>query len=402
MKRNPEVRLLQHRAWMTAIFQGTKTFESLQDEMKDLPHLRKLFAVTRNGKLKARNKALTVLAHHKGIPNSQIAEFLDLRRETTKRYWTLFARDPKALFAPTKRTNTKSDDPKCVEGVISTLHSPPSTYGINRTTWKQDDLHRVLKQKGIAVSPRTIRAIVKKQGFRWRKARKVLTSKDPAYREKVEKITTILANIGANERFFSIDEFGPFAITIRGGRKLVAPGEEYTVPQWQKSKGSLIVTAALELCTNQVTHFYSKHKNTDEMICLLDRLVKEYAGMETLYLSWDAASWHLSQRFEARVAEVNAMRQIQPDVPRIELAPLPSGAQFLNVIESVFSGMARAIIHNSDYQSEAEAMQAIDRYFADRNAAFRQNPKRAGKKIWGKERMSAEFSESNNCKDPNW
>jgi hypothetical protein len=28
-----------------------------------------------------------------------------------------------------------------------------------------------------------------------------------------------------------------------------------------------------------------------------------------------------------------------------------SGAQFLNVIESVFSGMARAIIHNSDYDS---------------------------------------------------
>ncbi len=28
-----------------------------------------------------------------------------------------------------------------------------------------------------------------------------------------------------------------------------------------------------------------------------------------------------------------------------------AGAQFLNVIESVFSGMARAIIHNSDYPS---------------------------------------------------
>src|ERR1700722_2787875 len=28
-------------------------------------------------------------------------------------------------------------------------------------------------------------------------------------------------------------------------------------------------------------------------------------------------------------------------------APLPAGAQFLNVIESVFSGMSRAVIHNS-------------------------------------------------------
>lgn len=37
--------------------------------------------------------------------------------------------------------------------------------------------------------------------------------------------------------------------------------------------------------------------------------------------------------------------------PRVETAPIPAGAQFLNVIESVFSGMARAIIHNSNYPS---------------------------------------------------
>ena len=58
-------------------------------------------------------------------------------------------------------------------------------------------------------------------------------------------------------------------------------------------------------------------------------------------------------------------------------------SQFLNVIESVFSGMARAIIHNSDYQSVEEAMQAIDRYFEERNEAFRENPRRAGKRYGG-------------------
>ena len=42
---------------------------------------------------------------------------------------------------------------------------------------------------------------------------------------------------------------------------LAGPGEVPSVPQFQKSKGSLIVTAALELSTNQVTHFYSKEKN---------------------------------------------------------------------------------------------------------------------------------------------
>jgi hypothetical protein len=84
--------------------------------------------------------------------------------------------------------------------------------------------------------------------------------------------------------------------------------------------------------------------------------------------------------------------------PIIETVPLPSGAQFLNVIESVFSGMARAIIHNSDYQTLDDAKTAINRYFEARNAHFRQHPRRAGKKIWGKERAPATFSEANNCK----
>jgi hypothetical protein len=44
----------------------------------------------------------------------------------------------------------------------------------------------------------------------------------------------------------------------------------------------------------------------------------------------------------------------------VDTAPLPARAQFLNVIESIFSGMARATIHNSNYQSVTEAKAAID------------------------------------------
>ena len=64
--------------------------------------------------------------------------------------------------------------------------------------------------------------------------------------------------------------------------------------------------------------------------------------------------------------------------------------------------MARSIIHNSDYKTLDEAKGAIDRYFADRNRHFVRHPKRAGRKIWGKERELADFSEANNCKDPRY
>ena len=72
------------------------------------------------------------------------------------------------------------------------------------------------------------------------------------------------------------------------------------------------------------------------------------------------------------------------------------------MIELVFSGMARSIIHSSDYKTLDDAKAAIDRYFVERNAHFKLHPKRAGKKIWGKERELSEFSEANNCKDPRY
>src|SRR5689334_20702369 len=76
-----------------------------------------------------------------------------------------------------------------------------------------------------------------------------------------------------------------------------------------------------------------------------------------------------------RVREVNAPKyRAAHGTPLVELAPLPAGAQFLNVIESMFSGMSRAIIQNSDYESIEAARAAIDRHFAERNAYFRANP----------------------------
>jgi hypothetical protein len=101
-----------------------------------------------------------------------------------------------------------------------------------------------------------------------------------------------------------------------------------------------------------------------------------------MYLSWDAASRHISKELN-RVVEDHNSRIVGPTVM---IAPLPARAQFLNVIESVFSGMAGAINHNSNYQSAEEARAAIDRYFEERNEHFRANPRRVGNKIWGQER----------------
>lgn len=362
----------------------------------------KLLPCVHDPSSRRRNRAITVLAYAQGFPIRRISACLGLSRNSCRRHIRAFqAGGVEQLLAPISRGVLKAQQEDLKAAVFRILHEPPKDHGINRTSWTMRDLRMVLTSVGHPACLHVVRQIVKDAGWKWRKARIVLTSQDPAYREKLAAVQTILGKLASDEAFFSIDEFGPFAVKMKSGVKLDPPGPHRVVPQWQRSKGCMIMTAALELSGNQVTHFYSERKNTAEMIRMMEVLIEQYADRRTLYLSWDAASWHMSKKLHQRIQDHNAIAEVARR-PRVETAPLPAGAQFLNVIESIFSGMARATIHNSNYESVDEARAAINSYFAERNQHFREHPKRAGKRIWGEERSEATFSDSNNCKDPRW
>ena len=390
------------RTWLLGLLQSDNPAARIEQEFAGRGDLLPVAELVKCGRRRERQRALAIFAVLKGLRVSVIAECLQLSPQTVKGCGAAFASSGPAALTAAKRQSVRGGrDAECERFLFSLLHSPPSAHGINRSSWKMDDIHRILAENGHGTSRQKIRAILKNAGFKWRKARRVLTSNDPDYHAKVAAIKKILSELREDEAFFSIDEYGPFAVKRKGGTKRIAPGEDHTVPQWQKSKGWMILTAALELSRNQVSHFYSRGKTTDEMIKMADLLRTQYHRCRTIYLSWDAASWHVSKRLYAHLDEIN--RQASTDgFTIVKTAPLPTGAQFLNVIESVFSGMAKAIIHNSDYQSVEAAQEAINRYFEDRNEQFSKNPKRAGNKIWGRERVPSEFSEAHNCKDPRY
>jgi hypothetical protein len=259
------------------------------------------------------------------------------------------------------------------------------------------DIKATLDRQGTVATLNNIRTEIANAGLRWKQARIALTSKDPEYRPKLDAIKNVLGSLSSDEAFFSIDELGPVAVKMRGGRSLQPHDKVRTVPQWQKSRGAFILTAALDLANNQVIFFFSERKNTGEIILLVDRLREDYASYRKLFLSWDSAPWHSSARLREHLQAINDRAKFDRR-PTFEVLPLPTSAQF----QSVFSGMARAILHNSDYATLDDCKAAVTRYFADRNDAFIKDPRRAGRSIWGKERVSSVFSETNNCKDPKW
>ncbi|CAO4145179.1 IS630 family transposase [Methylorubrum extorquens] len=382
---------------MHNLVQGSYSQKDLRTDVGEINDLRTLYDQMRRGTPINRKKAAAIISHAKGIVDTTAYEFLNLSKATFKKTVTDYQKnDISGIFKKRQSRFRKSEDENIKQEVFRVLHQPPSEYGFNRTTWKMADFREALKRNGHVISGEVIRKIAKNAGFRWSKAKVVLTSSDQEYSEKLARITRILESLGDDEAFSSIDEFGPLAVKIIGGKVLSAPGKVPTLPQGQRSKGTIIITAALELSSNQITHFYSDRKNTSEMIALMKKLANEYQGKKRIYLSWDAASWHISKQLFSAISEHNAASLGK--LPIVETAPLPASAQFLNVIESVFSGMARAVLHSSNYAPVECAKAAIDRHFRERNDYFRQNSKRAGKKIWGQERVPSIFSEGANCK----
>jgi transposase len=296
--------------WILRLMQGDITAGDLRTELGEtlsIEDTQFIIETIRTSLLALRNRALVVAAFLKGIPARSAAHFLLIDRASTREYLKRFREGGlTGLFDLTRKEIKKADDIRYKDAVFKILHTPPQSFGFNRTTWRMPDLKQILSKQGLTISAVNIRQIIRKAGFRFRKAKKMLTSNDPDYRDKLRVITEILQNLKSDERFFSVDEYGPFSVKLQSGRSLVRADEIKTVPSHQKSKGSLIATAALELSENQVTHFYSERKNTDEMLKLLEILLVKYANQSCIYFSWDAASWHASKKLYQRVEEVNS------------------------------------------------------------------------------------------------
>jgi transposase len=289
-------------------------------------------------------------------------------------------RDPAKPNARGKRQVAKDQKSR---RLLELLHAKPSAYGINRSNWSLPSLAKGYEQQhGETIATSTVGRLLQKSGYAIRKARRVLTSPDPDYREKVDLLLNTLQNLKPGELFFFVDELGPLRVKKYGGRAMVRKNEPLTYPQVQPHRGVITMTGALSATANQVAWFYGHAKNTSAVIDLIELLFNQHFTAAKLYVTWDAASWHRSTPLVEWLDRFNAQTRASGEGPTVHLVPLPRSSQFLDVLEAVFSGMKRAVVHHSDYAGVPEMKAAISRHFVERNDHFQRNPRRAGKKIW--------------------
>ncbi len=332
-------------------------------------------------------KAAALLMAHQGRSVFEIVVAVGRAKSTIYR-WFRFFREQRLGFIETTLNEAGRkrlwDERKT--RVIDILHTPPKDFNINRTSWTYDTIIQAYGDTwGVCLPKGALKRIIKETKYTWRHARQVLTSTDPDYQKKVAKVVVCLHNTKENEAFFFVDELGPYRVKKYGGKALVEKDTTRTIPARQKDKGRVQAIAALEAYTNQLTWKFIKNKDADAVVVLLEMLRDKYPAKKRLFITWDTLSTHRAGSIKSWIRRNNIAAKKRGAGPAFRVVPLPAKSQFLNVIESVFGGMKRAVIHNSDYSSKAEMEAAIDRHFTERNIYFRKNPRRAGNKIWDRE-----------------
>ena len=372
------------KEWLAEITYGWRAVRFSATEFKDPIELTKLLEIVRNGTLLERKKAATILARKRGIPNAITATILHASPKTTRRYFKVYREaGPAGLFSGRPRLGVPAKHAEITNRILGLLHCRPDSIGFNRMNWTQHDLIQAYEARHHeTISRSTLARLIKKAGYGWRKARRVLTSPDPNYQEKMELLVATLRSLKASEAFFFIDELGPIQVRKRPGKAYRDKDSVPRIPRHQASRGTVSLVAALSATTDQTTWMFVASKDTRSIMDVLEILYNQYHAASKLYVTWDAVAWHNSAALTEWLDAFNEENKREPAGPMIELVPLPTSAQFLNAIEDVLYGMSRAVIHNSDYKCPEAMKLAISRHFNQRNQDFKDHPKRAGGKIW--------------------
>ena len=102
--------------------------------------------------------------------------------------------------------------------ILEILHGRPRAYGINRSNWSLRALAvAYTREHGDPISRSTASRLVRDSGYVMKKVRRVLSSPDLRYREKVDLLLRTLHNLGPRDFFFFVDELGPLRVKKYGG-----------------------------------------------------------------------------------------------------------------------------------------------------------------------------------------
>jgi putative transposase len=270
-----------------------------------------------------------------------------------------FIREEQAAFEDRKRRGPKPLVGELASRYIERLveEDSPTEHGWLRSRWSCKLLAvELFKERAALASRETVRRVLHRLGFRWRRPRPIPPEKgsEEQREQKRRRLLDILSMLKEAGSFFQDEtrlETNPKVglCWMRKGdqRPLKTPGTNRKV--W--------ISGALNFRTGRFHWVSGERKNEELFLELLDRLRRTYRCHRELHLAVDNDASHTSKRVKNYVADLGR---------RICLHPLPSWSPESNPVELVWWSLHEAVSRNHECSGLDELVRFAEGYLQER------------------------------------
>jgi transposase len=254
---------------------------------------------------------------------------------------------------PPKMTGPSRDD------LQQAADQDPREAGRPFSVWTCDDLAHYLVEKGhLQVAGETVRRHLWTLGFRIVRPVLSISSPDPDYEAKVERLEELKAEARRDEIVLLFEDEvdlnllpGIIGCWTRRGqqRRIPTPGQN------QKRYGF----GAVNFTTGQITRLIGERKDSDHFCALVEQIVQDYCPGETwqgpkVVLIVDNYIIHSSKK-------TNQVLERYAD--RLTVVALPTYSPKLNLIELLWKYLRRKVTHNHLFDSVGALIEAVEAFF---------------------------------------
>jgi transposase len=358
-----------------------RTRPGLELSSRDLETLHELSA-SRTASYAQVTRARILLAYHAGESKSAIARRIGVTRPTVDLCIS------KALGAGIQtairdlkragRSNTITADDKA--WLISVACAKPTDYGYAAETWTRSHLakhvaktaeasgHPSLRKAGKA----TVQRILREHDVRPHKTSYYLEKRDPEFEEKMAQVLVTYKEIevfrqtpemneNRRETTISYDEKPGIQALANVAADLAPVPNKYAA--WgrdyeYKRHGTVSLMAGLDLHNGHVHALVRDRHRSREFIEFLAEVDHYYPSDWKLKLVLDNHSAHISKE---------TMKWLAGRPGRFEFIFTPKHASWLNMVEILFSKMARSFLRSIRVASKEELIQRLYRYINEIN-----------------------------------
>lgn len=270
-------------------------------------------------------RAMAVLSLGRGNSAAEVARETGAARSSVQSWKWSFIEQGEAGLQPQPRGPRPSTvTPTLITRLLAVVEGHPPDYGYLRSTWTSELLALLLKrQHGFAIHASTVRRLLNRLDWVWRRARPTLCIRDPRKPARMAAINRALQRAApADTAVLYVDE-ADVDLNPRIGELWSRRGQQVTILSPGKNRKRYLA-GALDAYRGTILYTEGESKNTDLYLRLLEGVERHYVcSVRTIYVVLDNYGIHSSRVARAWVAHH----------PRIRLLFQPAYHPWVNVID---------------------------------------------------------------------